>query len=135
MAEFEYLGCVINSDEALLTTIIGQKTSACTDYDCSEGVLIFGSVLGNIRSRSGIVLIADSGVIKGSVAAERLIIAGVIYGDIFARIEVVLLADAEVHGNIFSPGYTYFSDDCYVSGRILKANRTIEQFSANQKQA
>lgn len=135
MSNFDYLGYAFDSDEALLTTIISQKTSAASNFHTAEGVLVLGSVLGNITSLSGLVLIADSGVIKGRVASEKLIVAGVVYGDIFARQEVVLIGEAEVHGNIFCPNKTVLSEDCYVSGRILKAHRTIEQFSSNQMQA
>ena len=102
-----------------ITPVIGMGTVQQSSIVTSEGILVLGTIVGNVTSAGGTVFIAEGGEVQGLVTGERVIVAGKIIGNVHGG-NVMLGHTAHVFGDIH---YQTFSlqPDAQVEGRLSKS--------------
>lgn len=80
-------------------TVIAKDLSVKGDVNCEGVMRIEGEIEGNIRG-NGEITIAETGKVKGDIAARKVIVIGHVEGNIVAKESVELIAQSSVVGDI-----------------------------------
>lgn len=83
------------------TTLIGAGTTLKGDISSNSDLRIDGTIIGNIRSQSKIV-IGASGVVEGDIEGNQADIVGKVSGNIRVKDILQLRGDCQVSGNIYA---------------------------------
>lgn len=78
--------------------VISAGLAISGDLDCTEEVVVNGTVIGDIRSPT--VLIGESGMVDGTITADAVSVLGVAKGRIEA-VEVAIGRTAKVYATVF----------------------------------
>lgn len=101
-----------------ITTVIGKGTVQQSSITTNEGILVLGSIVGNVTSASGTVFIAETSEVQGLVTGERVIVAGKVVGNVQGG-NVLLGHTAHVYGDIQYQNLS-LEPDAQVEGRLSK---------------
>lgn len=109
--------------------VITADIEVCGDISFSGRLEFHGRLQGNLSS-DGEVIIGESAVIKGTVAAETADIAGKIQGDVIIAGAVTLRSDAMIFGTV-KAGSMSVEEGAVVQGKILarRSDRPAQDFS------
>jgi cytoskeletal protein CcmA (bactofilin family) len=105
------------------TTIIAAGTSVTGDLESINALRIDGSVHGNIKGTSK-VIVGQQGIVTGNISAIDVTILGRLTGSIEAQSAVALRGKANIEGDIFTKMLTiepevYFNGRCNMDGSSL----------------
>ncbi len=85
-------------------SLIGKQSELSGDVRFSGGLLIQGSVKGNViaddDSRS-VLNVTETGTIEGEVRVPNIVLNGSVVGDVHARERIELASNARVTGNVY----------------------------------
>ncbi|MBI2993121.1 MAG: polymer-forming cytoskeletal protein [Gammaproteobacteria bacterium] len=87
-----------------VVTLIGQHTQIMGDIRFSEGLLIEGTVKGNVFAENdgrSMLSLSESGTIEGEVSVPYVWLNGVVVGDVHSSEHVELSSKARVTGNVY----------------------------------
>ena len=101
-----------------ITTVIGKGTVQQSSITTSEGVLVLGTIIGNVTSVGGTVFIGEGAKVEGLVTGDRVIVAGVVVGNLHGG-NVLLGHTAHVYGDIHYQNLS-LEPDAQVEGRLAK---------------
>ncbi len=82
-----------------VNTIVGPNTDFQGDLDVKGSVLVYGSIIGDIRS-DGIVRSAKDSYIKGAVIAQEAVIDGELEGSLTIKGRATLGGSSKVVGEV-----------------------------------
>ena len=85
-------------------SIVGRHTELYGDIRFSGGLLVDGTVKGNVLSEedsSSVLFLSEHGTIEGDVKVPNVVLNGVIIGDVHARQHIELAANARITGNVY----------------------------------
>lgn len=88
-------------ENAQTNTIVGPKTVVRGNLDIKGSVLVYGTILGDVRS-NGQVRTAKDSLIKGAVVAEEAVIDGVLEGSLTTKGRSTLGGSAKMVGDLRS---------------------------------
>ena len=84
--------------------LIGQHTEIHGDVKFSSGLVILGTVYGNIignDDQTCVLNVSDSGRVEGEIRVPNVVINGVVSGDVYAAEQVQLNGSARINGNVY----------------------------------
>ena len=90
------------TEEGSIYTVFGVNTEFLGALEFERPLQINGAFQGEINSNS-ILLISETGIVKGNIKAASVIIGGQIIGNIYATTRVEILSTGKVNGNIKTP--------------------------------
>lgn len=85
-------------------SVIGHQTQIVGDMSFAGGLLLHGTVRGNVSSKadeSATLTVSERGSIEGEVKVPYVILNGVVKGDVHASDRVELAATARVEGDVY----------------------------------
>ncbi len=112
-------------DNSQTNTIVGPSTVVQGNLDIKGSVLIYGTVLGDVRS-NGQVRMAKDSAIKGSVVAQEAVIDGELEGSLTTKGRATLGHSAKMVGDlraqllVIEEGAQY-SGKCKMDGVKIKS--------------
>jgi cytoskeletal protein CcmA (bactofilin family) len=108
--------------EADVKSLIGQGNKVEGNITFTEGFRIDGELVGNIKSEkaNGLMIVSETGLIKGSIHADSVVINGVVEGPIYAK-TVELQEKAKIKGDIFYQTIK-MSQGAIISGSMNHSN-------------
>ncbi|NOZ73931.1 MAG: polymer-forming cytoskeletal protein, partial [FCB group bacterium] len=80
-------------------TVIGADATMVGDLSLEGGLIIYGTVEGNIQT-SGPVRVAKSGVVKGNISSSDIQLHGNVYGDVTVKARAVLGGQCTLEGDL-----------------------------------
>lgn len=88
-------------------TIVGESTKVEGKIVFDRMTRIHGVLVGEVESKKGSTLVlAESGLVEGTVHADTLIVDGTIQGDIFVNTRLLVSRTGRIIGNIHTPSLT-----------------------------
>jgi cytoskeletal protein CcmA (bactofilin family) len=111
------------------TTIIGVGTVINGDIESNSDIRIDGTLIGNITSKSKI-LIGPDGIVNGDIKGQHADVSGKISGKIKVNDLLQLRDNANVQGDIYAgklqiePSAT-FNGQCHMGANIVELNAEI----------
>lgn len=87
-----------------ITTVVGRDTKILGDVHIGSGLHVDGTVEGNVCAESSaesVLIVSDSGVIRGKVQVPHVILNGRVEGDIHAGKRIELATKARVEGDVY----------------------------------
>lgn len=88
-------------------TIVGESTRVEGKIVFDQMTRVHGVLVGEIESKPGSTLIlAESGLVEGTVSADTLIVDGTIQGNIFVKSRLLVSRTGRILGNIHTPSLT-----------------------------
>ena len=84
---------------------------------------IHGVLIGEVRAKDGsTVILSETGVVEGNIAADTLVIDGYVHGNVVAKTRIVVSRTGRVIGNIKTPSLSlefgsYFEGRCAMEGQ------------------
>jgi cytoskeletal protein CcmA (bactofilin family) len=125
------------------TTLIGAGTTLKGDINSNCDLRIDGTIIGNVSSKSKIV-IGASGVIEGDLEGNQADIVGKVSGNIRVKDLLQLRGDCNIKGNVYAgklqiePTST-FNGQCHMgtaaATTLSKAVNVVEMNKSNESQA
>lgn len=119
-------------------TIIGPNTTVQGDLEVNGSILVYGSIVGDLRINGSIRTAKDS-YIKGTVVAEEAVIDGVLEGSLSTKgrstlgSTATLLGEVQVELLVIEEG-AKFSGNCMMTGVTPDgSSRAAVGASAKQK--
>lgn len=106
-----------------IDTLIGEHCTLQGNIGSQNSIKIDGGIIGHVASE-GMVIIGESGWVKGNLRAKELLVFGRVEGDIETH-NLDLKASAHIHGNIDT--HTLQVDP----GAIYQGSVTMHSQSAN----
>ncbi len=85
-------------------SLIGKRTELSGDVRFSGGLLIQGSVKGNVIADDdtpSVLNVTETGTIEGEVRVPNIVLNGSVVGDVHARERIELASNARVTGNVY----------------------------------
>jgi len=114
------------------TTLIGAGTTVKGDISSNSDLRIDGTIVGNIRSNSKIV-IGASGVVEGDIDGNQADIVGRVSGNIKTKDILQLRGDCVVTGNIYAaklqvePTAT-FNGQCHMGTAVTSSVTEVREY-------
>ena len=90
---------MINKNNMVIQTMIGEDTVVDGPIDSKSGVIIYGSINGKVDTK-GPVRIAKNAVVNGDVIGKDIRIGGTVNGDIISNGQVTLVKTCYLKGDI-----------------------------------
>lgn len=90
------------SNPEYLNTLIGEGTLVKGDIETLGQVRIDGDLVGSLKSNT-LIIVSQSGRVKGNIQTRDIVIGGVIKGDILATGKVELLSTGILLGKVVAP--------------------------------
>jgi cytoskeletal protein CcmA (bactofilin family) len=115
-------------------TLISAGTTLKGDISCNSDLRIDGTVIGNIKSSSKII-IGSTGVVEGDISVNQADIAGTVTGSIRSKELLQLRGQCVVKGNLYAgklqvePSAT-FNGQVHMGANVVEMNNTNEQAAA-----
>jgi len=82
-----------------IESVIGPSLVVKGEIQSSGALRVDGTVEGSISSK-GTVVVANNGVVKADIKADRIVIGGNIHGNVVAREKVEILSTGKLYGDI-----------------------------------
>lgn len=123
------------------TNIIGKGTSIQGDIEAEGSIRIEGTLIGNIKTQSKLIL-APGAYLKGNIFAKNVEIGGTLEGKVRVSETLTLRAQAKVVGSLHTHQLivdvgAQFNGQCYMQNRDetdgLISNNKKEKLSINQE--
>jgi cytoskeletal protein CcmA (bactofilin family) len=89
---------------ARVDTIVGQNTRIDGDVHFSGGLLVDGTVKGNVIAEEGsasVLTVSEHGIIEGDVNVPNVILNGSVTGDVHSPERIEMAAKARVTGDVY----------------------------------
>jgi cytoskeletal protein CcmA (bactofilin family) len=89
---------------ARVDTIVGQNTRIDGDVHFSGGLLVDGTVKGNVIAEEGsasVLTVSEHGIIEGDVNVPNVILNGSVTGDVRSPERIEMAAKARVTGDVY----------------------------------
>ena len=80
-------------------TMIGPDAKINGPIDLEQGIIIYGQVYGNIKTR-GSIRIAKDGIVNGNVKCASIVVGGKIIGHVESEGSVTLKRTSQLKGDI-----------------------------------
>ncbi|MCX6316767.1 MAG: polymer-forming cytoskeletal protein [Bacteroidetes bacterium] len=115
-------------------TLISAGTTLKGDISSNSDLRIDGTVIGNIKSSSKII-IGSTGVVEGDISVNQADIAGTVTGSIRSKELLQLRGQCVVKGNLYAgklqvePSAT-FNGQVHMGANVVEMNNTNEQAAA-----
>lgn len=112
-------------------TLIGGQVEIRGDITFSGGLYVEGKVFGSVvieEGSSGVLTIAEGGLIQGEVRAPVVIIAGELRGDVYASDRIELANNSQVEGNVHYK-VVEMAAGARLSGRLIHADAPLRQIT------
>lgn len=113
-------------------TLISAGTTLKGDISCSTDLRIDGTVIGNIKSSSKII-IGSTGVVEGDISVNQADIVGKVSGNIRSKELLQLRGQCVVTGNLYA-GKLQVEPSASFNGQVHMGANVVEM-SANEPQA
>lgn len=113
-------------------TLISAGTTLKGDINCSTDLRIDGTVIGNIKSSSKII-IGSTGVVEGDISVNQADIVGKVSGNIRSKELLQLRGQCVVTGNLYA-GKLQVEPSASFNGQVHMGANVVEM-SANEPQA
>lgn len=113
-------------------TLISAGTTLKGDISCSTDLRIDGTVIGNIKSSSKII-IGSTGVVEGDISVNQADIVGKVSGNIRSKELLQLRGQCVVAGNLYA-GKLQVEPSASFNGQVHMGANVVEM-SANEPQA
>ena len=94
-----------NKNSSKMSSILGPEIEIKGDVQAKGSLLIYGRVLGNIKS-SGTVSTANGSYIKGNIESAEANLSGHIEGDVEVKKKLILGNKSHLSGNLKSSIFT-----------------------------
>jgi cytoskeletal protein CcmA (bactofilin family) len=111
-----------DKSETQIDTLISEKTRIQGDVVFSGGLHLDGCVAGSVKAEGDApsrLVISESSVVDGSVAAQSVELNGAVKGDIVASARIVLGAKARIEGNLHY-GAIEMASGAQIKGKLVK---------------
>ncbi len=85
-------------------TLIGKHSKIIGDVLYTGGVHVEGEVEGNLMADQvdkGLVVVSESGLVKGEIRGPTIIVYGTVNGDVYATGTIELAASAKITGSVY----------------------------------
>jgi len=85
-------------------TLVGKHERIVGDILYTGGVHIEGQVEGNLMAEDadkGLVVVSESGLVKGEIRSHTVIVYGTVNGDVYATGKIELAASAKITGSVY----------------------------------
>jgi cytoskeletal protein CcmA (bactofilin family) len=85
-------------------TLIGDQSQILGDIHFGGGLLICGSVKGNVSvvdDERAMLTLSDRGTIEGEVRVPCIVLHGLVKGDVYASEHIELASTGRVEGNVY----------------------------------
>lgn len=111
-------------------TLISAGTSLKGDINSNSDLRIDGTITGNIRSNSKII-IGSSGVVNGDIECNQADITGKVNGNIKAKDLLQLKGECNITGNVqagklqVEPTAT-FNGECHMGGALTSSSKVFQ---------
>lgn len=118
-----------NSNDNVVSTVIGPMTTIRGDLQFSGGLLVEGRVIGDVSSSSddeSLLILEESGHIEGEVTVHNIIVNGHVTGDIHVSGQAELSANAVINGTV------YYDKLEMVNGARINGSLVHQQASVKQ---
>ena len=120
------------------TTLISAGTTVKGDISSDSDLRIDGTVTGNIKSASR-VIIGTSGVVEGDISGNQADIVGKVSGNIKTKDLLQLRGDCIVNGNLFAGKLqvepaAMFNGQCHM-GAAIEEGANIVDMKKNEPQS
>jgi cytoskeletal protein CcmA (bactofilin family) len=89
----------INLDRELVTSVVSRSSRMKGDLETNEGYRIDGEVNGDITAET-MILISESGNVKGNIRAERIVVLGTVEGGIHCTGHLIIAKSARINGDV-----------------------------------
>ena len=91
------------SRSATVNTQIGKGTTIDGDLQFTGGLLVEGTIKGNIAAENdqATLILSEQGRIQGEVRVPSMVLNGSIDGDVFASVKVELFEKARICGDVY----------------------------------
>lgn len=88
---------------AKIDTLVGRNTTIKGDLDFKGGLHVEGRIEGNVTAGddASVLILSETGAIKGEVRAPNLVLNGVVEGDVHAFQQLELAPKSRVTGNVY----------------------------------
>lgn len=113
-------------------TLISAGTTLKGDISCNTDLRIDGTVIGNIKCSSKII-IGSTGVVEGDISVNQADIVGKVSGNIRSRELLQLRGQCVVTGNLYA-GKLQVEPSASFNGQVHMGANIVEM-SANEPQA
>jgi len=103
------------------TNLIASESNIEGTLKLSQDTRIHGQIVGTLRATAPcVIIIAESGHVRGNAYVDRLIIDGWVEGDIVANHEVIVSQTGRLIGKVKTPSFRlefggYFDGSCDMS--------------------
>lgn len=82
-----------------MNSMVGQDAVFQGDIKLDEGIIIYGTVYGNIQTQ-GAVRVSRTGKVLGSISGSDIHIGGHVEGDVVVENRAVLGEESQLNGNL-----------------------------------
>jgi cytoskeletal protein CcmA (bactofilin family) len=97
---FEHVGGP--EDDMARVSIFPAGTTVDGDVLCDEDVIVEGRINGTVLV-GGVLLVEDSGAIRGDVRGGRVVVRGIVVGSVEASEGILVESGARVVGDLYAP--------------------------------
>jgi len=80
-------------------TVIGKGMEIAGDLSTASGLMVYGSITGNVTSSGHVEIFSDARV-KGTVTAQSVNVAGTVDGDVTTRGKLFIAESGDVNGDV-----------------------------------
>jgi cytoskeletal protein CcmA (bactofilin family) len=115
---------------SIAETVIGPGVRIDGDLESPSDVVIQGSVEGNFEV-AGILVVGESGRVRGDVTARDVIVRGAVEGRIVAGERIELGPSGRVQGDLFARAVS-IAEGAYLQGRV-EMSAPLDSPSPRQK--
>ncbi|MEQ9824543.1 MAG: polymer-forming cytoskeletal protein [Puniceicoccaceae bacterium] len=86
-------------DESNTSSVFQDNVRIKGDIELSQPLFLDGSLIGNVRSTSHVIL-GENGVVEGSIEAQKVTIWGRVKGNVTCTASCTLQTDSRIEGDI-----------------------------------
>lgn len=97
-------------------TILAEGVLFKGDFEAGEPMLVYGTIEGNIKSTSDVVL-SSTAKLEGTLDAENTTISGITEGDINCKNIIKMEEKGEIRGNVKASRFI-MSEDAVFTGNL-----------------
>jgi len=113
-------------------TFLGPETRFEGSLNFDGIARLEGQFTGKIESRSGSVIVGESAVIEGEIAADTVVISGKVRGKVSALTRVEIHVPGQVLGDIRSPMVVIDDGGVFFGKCIMKTDEISEEVSSGK---
>ncbi len=126
-----------------IETLVGKNTKISGNLSFTGGLHVEGEVEGSIQAGDefSVLILSESGLVKGDVHVPNMILNGSVEGDVYASDHVELAPQARITGNVYynliemSMGATLNGNLIHQEGGKPKLEHLVDPESSTEKES